>query len=129
MRLDTAFVKHADTTYCGTSLGQSQDIVNWSKKERFTPGLPHCGSSGACEQKYMRGTVRLGWRYRQQFGIPVSQKMMRSDPGSVFHRPEKGRRGRNQTATSPRLAGIVGAGHASLAGMRGKRGQSLLPCL
>ena len=54
MRLDTAFVKHADTTYCGTGLGQSQDIANWSKKERFTPRLPHRGSSGACEQKYMR---------------------------------------------------------------------------
>jgi hypothetical protein len=113
MRLDTAFVKHADTTYCGASLGQSQDIANWSKKERFTPGLPRSAVSGACERKYMRGTVRLGWPYRQQFGILRVAENAEMAPSS--------------SSTDRRKAGGGGTKRLPPLDWRGFLGQGMLP--
>src|SRR5688500_1595334 len=76
MRLDTTFVKHADTTYCGAALGQSQDIANWSKNQRVHCRVARTATEGACEWRHMLEPSRRDGSITRGLAAIAWQKMM-----------------------------------------------------
>jgi hypothetical protein len=102
------------TTYCGATLGQSQDVVNSVEKRpaavRTRRAAPRPLVNG--------GTYFVG--RAQHVRIADSAITLRGPRGK---NREEGWRGRSLITTSPRLWQVLEAGFASPTGVSGKRGQ------